>query len=94
MTSEAINTPYFRKCQILSDFWLNYRDQEGFEDFIEYNDLALPLAFAIAENIVESTKIAETYVLEGWELLCGALGLDANLDYQSIDDMFLEAGKG
>jgi hypothetical protein len=73
---------------------LNYRDQEGFEDFIEYNDLALPLAFAITENIVESTQVAEVYVLEGWELLCGALGLDAKLNYESIDDMFLEAGKG
>jgi hypothetical protein len=94
MTSEQISTPYGKKCEILSTFWLNYRDQEGFEDFIEYNDLALPLAFAITENIVESTPVAEVYVLEGWELLCGALGLDAKLNYESIDDMFLEAGKG
>lgn len=94
MTSEPTSTPYSKKCEILSTFWLNYRDQEGFEDFIEYNDLALPLAFAINENIVESTQVAEVYVLEGWELLCGALGLDAKLNYESIDDMFLEAGKG
>ena len=94
MTSEPTSTPYSKKCEILSTFWLNYRDQEGFEDFIEYNDLALPLAFAITENIVQSTQVAEVYVLEGWELLCGALGLDAKLNYESIDDMFLEAGKG
>lgn len=94
MTSEPTSTPYSKKCEILSTFWMNYRDQEGFEDFIEYNDLALPLAFAIAENIVESTQVAEVYILESWELMCSALGLDSKLNYESLDDMFLEAGKG
>ena len=93
MTSEPTNTPYSSKCMILSEFWLNYRDEEGFEDFIEYNDLALPLSFAIAENIIESTPVAEIYILEGWELLCNALGLDSKQNYQTLEDMFLEAGK-
>jgi hypothetical protein len=77
---------------LLGDFWLNYKDEEGFEDFVEYNDIGLPLAFMITEDIVLSTPIAEVYVNEAWELLCAALNVDSKQDYDVLEDMFLDAG--
>jgi hypothetical protein len=92
MTSESTNIPYSKKCLILSDFWLNYKDEEDFEDFVAYNDIGLPLAFMIAEDIVVSNPVAEVYVNEAWELLCSALNVDSKQDYDSLEDMFIDAG--
>ena len=92
MTSEPTTIPYSKKCFILADFWLNYKDEEDFEDFVEYNDIGLPLAFMIAEDIVLSTTTAEVYVNEAWELLCAALKIDSKQDYDSLEDMFIDAG--
>ena len=92
MTSEPTTIPYSKKCFLLGDFWLNYKDEEGFEDFVEYNDIGLPLAFMISEDIVLSTTVAEIYVNEAWELLCAALNVDSKQDYDVLEDMFLDAG--
>lgn len=92
MTSEPISTPYSKKCAIISQFWLDYKTEEGFEDFVEYNDVGLSLAFAIEENIVESTPLAEIYINETWELLCASLKIDSKQAYDSLEDMFLDAG--
>jgi hypothetical protein len=92
MTSEPTTIPYSKKCFLLGDFWLNYKDEEGFEDFVEYNDIGLPLAFMISEDIVLSTTVAEIYVNEAWELLCAALNVDSTQDYDSLEDMFIDAG--
>jgi hypothetical protein len=92
MTSEPTTIPFSKKCAILGDFWLNYKDEEGFEDFVEYNDIGLPLAFMIAEDIVLSNQVAEVYVNEAWLLLCEAMNLDSKQDYDSLEDMFIDAG--
>jgi len=92
MTSEPTNISYSKRCFILSDFWLNYKDDEEFEDFVEYNDIGLPLAFMITEDIVKSTTVGEVYVNEAWELLCTALKIDSKQDYDSLEDMFMDAG--
>ena len=92
MTSEPTNISYSKRCFILSDFWLNYKDEEDFEDFVAYNDIGLPLAFMITEDIVKSTTVAEVYVNEAWELLCKALNVDSKQDYDSLEDMFMDAG--
>jgi hypothetical protein len=92
MTSEPTNISYSKRCFILSDFWLNYKDEEDFEDFVAYNDIGLPLAFMITEDIVKSTTVAEVYVNEAWELLCSALNIDSKQDYDSLEDMLMDAG--
>jgi hypothetical protein len=92
MTSEPTTIPYSKKCLILADFWLNYKDEEDFEDFVAYNDIGLPLAFMITEDIVLSTTTAEVYVNEAWELLCSAMDVDSKQDYDSLEDMFIDAG--
>ena len=92
MTSDGTTIPYSKKCLILADFWLNYKDEEDFEDFVAYNDIGLPLAFMITEDIVLSTTTAEVYVNEAWELLCSAMDVDSKQDYDSLEDMFIDAG--
>ena len=75
------------KCDILSELWSDYKKDKEFADFFEYNDLGLPLAFAISNKIVEVAPVAESYILETFELLCEALGLDPDEEFESLDEM-------
>ena len=60
--TDSTTTPYSDRCFILGELWLNYRDEEQFQDFLNYNDVGLPLAYLIAEGIVENTKQAEQFI--------------------------------
>ena len=48
-------TPFSNKVAILADLWINYRDDEQFQDFIEYNDLGLPLGYLINTELATPT---------------------------------------
>jgi hypothetical protein len=65
--------------------WLKYRTETDFEDFVEYNDLGLPLAYAIANDIVKSTDMAQRFIEETFDLLLASTGLEDtgfdNLDH-------------
>ena len=80
------NTPFGNRCSILGELWLDYKQDKMFGDFIEYNDLGLPLAFAIAENIVEVTPVAEQYVNETWDLFLAGLEIE-DLGFDTLDQM-------
>jgi hypothetical protein len=83
---------YKQKCSILNQLWCDYRHDEEFEDFIAYNDLGLPLAAVIDEEIVSITPRAEIYISETYDLLVGALQIE-DKDYDSLEQMFFEAGR-
>lgn len=79
-------TTYSNKCLILADLWLNFRGEEEFKDFVEYNDLGLPLAYMIANNIVDSTEIAERFINETFDLLLAGLGIE-DTGFELLDDL-------
>ena len=56
------NTDFSDKCAILNDIWINYSNHEFFEDFVEVNDLGLPMAHFISQGIVESTPLAKELI--------------------------------
>jgi hypothetical protein len=85
--TDSAKTPYSSKCQILADLWMEYRDDEEFVDFIEYSDLALPLAYAFSQGIAESTMIAEGFINESWDLFLGGLGIEEDTGYDSLEDV-------
>jgi hypothetical protein len=80
-------TNFETKCAILSDLWLNYKDNEELEDFVEYNDLGLPLAYLIHTDLVAVTETGMPYVDETFNLLCAALGLDSDDEYDSLNEL-------
>lgn len=86
--SDTQKTPYTNKCDILGELWLSYKQNEDFEDFFEYNDLGLPLAYAISAGIVKSTPEAEIFVNETFDLLLGAVGRESDEGFESIEDVF------
>lgn len=80
-------TPITTRVSILSDLWMGYRNDEDFDDFISYNDIALPLAYCIEHDIVKNTPIAESFINETWGLLLGALEIDEDTGFDSLDDL-------
>jgi hypothetical protein len=65
---------------------MDYRGDVEFQDFIEYNDLGLPLAYAISEGIVEKTEIASNFINEAFDILLAALGVE-DTGFESLEDM-------
>lgn len=80
-------TSFGNKCEILGDLWLNYREDEEFKDFIEYNDIGLPLAYIIANQIVQTTPVAEKFINETFDLLLSGMGVE-DTGFESLDDLF------
>jgi hypothetical protein len=80
------STDFNNKCLILADLWLNYRHDEEFKDFVEYNDLGLPLSYAVANNVVGTTKLTEQMIEETWDLLLAGLGIEDD-GFETLDDL-------
>jgi hypothetical protein len=90
--SEITTTPFSKKCEILGELWLSYRSEEEFQDFIEYNDLGLPIAYAIANDIVKSTDMAKAFVEETFDLLITSLEVEDE-NWENLDEL-LSIAKG
>ena len=80
-------TTFENKCAILSDLWLNYKDNEELADFVEYNDLGLPLAYLIHTELVSVNESGISYVDETFNLLCTGLGVDLDEEYESLNEL-------
>ena len=79
-------TEFNDKAEILADLWLNYRDDEEFQQFIEYNDLGLPLAYSVANDIIENNPVVTQFVNETFQLLLDSLEVE-DTGFESFDDM-------
>lgn len=66
-------TTFDNKVAILADLWLGYRNDETFTDFIEYNDLGLPLAYALDNGLVVANEKTSAFIDETFALLLDGL---------------------
>ena len=69
-------TDFESKCRILGELWMNYRDQREFKEFIEYNDIGLPLAYLVSEKLAEITGQGEIFIEETFALFLTSMGLE------------------
>jgi hypothetical protein len=81
-------TPYKIKCEILAEVWMDYRDDVNFDDLFKYGDLAFPLAYAVTNGIVESTKEAKRFIVEVFDLMVSSFGIE-DTGFEDLDDIFL-----
>lgn len=70
-------TPFVDRCSILTELFLNYRDEPEWNEFFDYNDLGLPLAYAVDSGFIEIiNEPIETLINHSFDLLLEAVGLD------------------
>lgn len=81
-----MDTSFENKTIILSELWLNYRDELEFEDFIGYNDLGLPLSYASSAGLATINESAKDLIDETWKLFLEHVGLE-DTGFESLDDI-------
>lgn len=81
-----METPFETRVSILSELWLDYRKDEEFQDFIEYNDMGLPMAYFIQEGMVDPKPMAIQFVNETFELLLAGLEVE-DTGFESLTDL-------
>lgn len=84
--SENTTTHFSNKVSILADLWINYRSDAEFEDFLEYNDIGLPLAYLLDNEIVKPTESAERFIEETFDLLLAGLEIE-DTGFEYLDDL-------
>jgi len=74
--------------------WRDYREEasknEAWQGFFQYNDVGLPMAYAIAEELVTPTNDgeAERLIDETWVMLCNYIEIDFDAEYADLASMF------
>ncbi len=74
------------KITILAELWMNYRDDEDLQDFLDYNDLGLPLAYLLMNEIVLPTLQSSIYIDETYDLLIASLTVE-DREWKSLDGL-------
>jgi hypothetical protein len=80
------------KAEIIFEFINDYRSDEAFEDFFSYNDLGVPMAVMIVNDLVILNEGGVQVLDETWESLCENLNdADPEYDYESLDELIEKA---
>jgi hypothetical protein len=75
------------KAEILVQFTQDYFNSGEYEEFFDYNDLGIPMAISVMQDLVILTDAGEQLLDETWKELCEIFGADPNGEYESIDDV-------
>lgn len=81
-------------CLILSELWVNHKNEKGFDDFFSYNDLGLPLAFLADSELVTLTEISKKYIEETWIMLLASLNINEDVGFKSLEELFYYSQNG
>lgn len=80
---------FANKAGIVGQLWIEFRNDEDFSAFMEYNDLGCPLAYMIAEGIVkEVTPLGEEMINETYKMLLELLEVEES-DFEVLDEINL-----
>jgi hypothetical protein len=77
------------KAGILGQLWIEFRGDEDFTDFIEYNDLGLPMSYMVAEGLIkECSPTGEALIEETFNMFCELLEI-TDEDFEVLEDINL-----
>jgi hypothetical protein len=82
-----MSTDFSIKCEILAEVHLEATWNIDLNDFREYNDLGLPLAYSFNKGLIELKEGADSYIEETWNNLCEMLGVDKEEEFEDSEDI-------
>jgi len=82
-----MSTDFFRKCLILSEVHAESSLNPELTDFRNYNDIGLPLAYLVYNEMVDIKDESKRYIDETYDMLCKGLGIDPEVEYVDFQDM-------
>ena len=77
------------RTRILGQFFIDYKGVSQFDDFFQYNDLGLPLAYAIDSGLALRTAKSDSFINETFELLLEVFDIGEDTGFESIDDIII-----
>jgi hypothetical protein len=80
-------TDFTKVCEILGALYINYRDDNEFKDFLDFNDLGLPLAYFVNEGLCQVSDDGARYITETWTLFLASMDL-GDTGWDSLEEMF------
>jgi hypothetical protein len=80
-------TDFTKVCEILGTLYANYKHDEELVDFMDFNDLGLPLAYFASENLCEVSDDGARYIIETWQLFLASMDVE-DTGWDSLDEMF------
>jgi hypothetical protein len=82
-------TDFTTRCEILGELYDDYSQQKNFKDFIEFNDIGMPLAYFVSADLCEASDDGIRYINETWDLFLVALDLE-DIGYHNLEHVFHE----
>lgn len=86
-------TDFSNRAEILAELWMEFRDDEELQDFIEYNDLGLPLAYLVTNKFCEVSTLGIAYINETFDLFLTSMELE-DTGFETLDDILTLKGMG
>ncbi len=80
-------TPFDTQCEILSDLWLNYRDEESVVPLFEYFDIGFPMAFAHNQGLVKLEPVAMEMITQCWLGVLESFGHEQDTGFSDLGEM-------
>lgn len=87
-----MTTDFSNQINILGEFYINYREDSELKDFLEFNDIGLPLAYLASESLCDISDDGKKYVAESWEMFLLAMGI-TDEGFENLGEVFAKAGK-
>jgi len=82
--TKEMETPIDIRAEILSQVWVDFRNDVEFEEFVAYNDLGLPLAYAFNAGLATITPKGIDIINETFDLLVEATGHEEDIGFKTI----------
>lgn len=81
---------FARRAELLGEMWMCYRDDEVFAEFLDYNDIGVPLAYAVSSGLALVSDEGRRMIDESYEMLLTVLGAP-DADYEDFDALVAAA---
>ena len=82
-----MSTSFSVKIDVLAEVHAEAMWNEKLDEFKEYNNAGLPIAYLAHQDLVEVKDAGKVYIEETWKLLCESLGIDPNKEYKNSDEL-------
>ena len=87
--NDQTGTPFDKRCEILAELWMYNRDDVKLKDFFQYNDVGMPAAWLVDEELVTPTPPLMLLISETFDVLLAALEIKEDTGFDSLDDLFV-----
>jgi hypothetical protein len=72
------------KAGVVGQLWIEFRNDEDFDHFMEYNDIGCPMGYMLAEGIVkELTPLGEEMLEETFKMFLSLI----NISEEEVDGL-------